>query len=97
MTDYMILATGTSPRQMKTVCEELDELAEQRGDHALGESGIEGESWMLIDFVDVVVHVFSQEARQFYDLDGLWGDAKPVEWNDQPTESRPAATGEVQS
>jgi len=87
VTDYMILATGTSPRQMKTVCEELDEMAEQRGDHALGESGIEGESWMLIDFVDVVVHVFSQDARQFYDLDGLWGDAKHLEWNDQPAKS----------
>jgi ribosome-associated protein len=39
---------------------------------------------MLIDFVDVVVHVFNQESRQFYDLDGLWGDAKPVEWRDEP-------------
>ena len=65
---------------MKTVCEELEELAEQRGDHALGESGIDGESWMLIDFVDVVVHVFSQEARMYYDLDGLWGDAPRVTW-----------------
>src|SRR5438874_10403232 len=84
VTDYMILATGTSPRQMKTVCEDLDEMAEQRGDHALGESGIDGESWMLIDFVDVVFHVFSQEARQFYDLDSLWGDAKLVAWDNVP-------------
>ena len=75
----MVLATGTSPRQMRTVC---DELAEQRGERAFGTDGIEssGESgWMLIDFVNVVAHVFSQDARAFYDLDSLWGDAKKVE------------------
>ena len=92
VTDYMLLATGTSPRQMRTVCDELAELAEQRGEHALGTDGIEssgepgatGESgWMLIDFVTVVFHVFSQDARAFYDLDSLWGDAKKVEWSDQ--------------
>jgi ribosome-associated protein len=94
----MLLATGTSARQMRTVCDELAEIAEQRGEHALGTDGIEssgepgatGESgWMLIDFVNVVVHVFSQDARAFYDLDSLWGDAKKVEWSHQP----PAAPG----
>jgi len=77
----MILATGTSPRQMRTVCDDVAEMAEQRGNRSSGLNGLEGESWMLIDFFDVVVHVFSQEARSFYDLDGLWGDAKRVEWN----------------
>jgi ribosome-associated protein len=81
VTDYMVLATGTSPRQMRTVCDDLAEMADQRGTRPFGENGLEGESWMLIDFVDVVVHVFSQEARSFYDLDSLWGDAKRVEWN----------------
>jgi ribosome-associated protein len=80
VTDYMVLATGTSARQMRSVCDDLAELAQQRGDRALSDNGLEGESWMLIDFVHVVVHVFSQEARQFYDLDSLWGDAKRIEW-----------------
>ena len=82
----MILATGTSARQMRSVCDELAELAEQRGEQALNIDGVEaGESgWMLIDFVTVVFHVFSQDARAFYDLDSLWGDAKKVEWSDQP-------------
>ena len=83
----MVLATGTSPRQMRTVCDELAELAEQRGERAFGTDGIEssGESgWMLIDFVNVVAHVFSQDARAFYDLDSLWGDAKKVEVPLQP-------------
>src|SRR5688572_7004836 len=76
VTDYMVLATGTSARQMRTVCDQLDEMAEQRGEHALGTDGIEGTregggrggedtgggGWMLIDFVTVVVHVFTQDA-----------------------------------
>ena len=89
----MILATGTSPRQMRTVCDELAEMAEGRGEHALSSEGVEagGESgWMLIDFVTVVVHVFSQDARSFYDLDSLWGDAKKVEWNDSPPPATPS-------
>ena len=83
VTDYMVLATGTSPRQMRTVCDDIAEMAQQRGEKPLGEDVGQSESWMLIDFVDVVVHVFSAEARQFYDLDGLWGDARTVQWNDQ--------------
>ena len=51
----------------------------------LAQCGTDGESWMLIDFVDVVLHVFNQESRMFYDLDGLWGDAKKVEWKEAAT------------
>ena len=81
VTDYMILATGTSGRQMRSVCDDLAEWAGERGIRALNEDGLEGQSWMLIDFVDVVVHVFNTESRSFYDLDSLWGDAQRVEWN----------------
>jgi ribosome-associated protein len=80
--DFFVIATGTSARQMRTVVDELAELGENRDFAPLTTSGTEGESWMLLDCVDVVVHVFSDEARRFYDLDGLWGDAKRVEWND---------------
>lgn len=73
---------------MKTVCQEAAEFGEGQDYAPLSESGTEGDSWMLIDFVDVVLHVFSQESRMFYDLDGLWGDAKKVEW--QPAESAAA-------
>ena len=82
VTDYMILASGTSARQMRSVCDELAEWAqEQHKVRALNSDGLEGESWMLIDFVDTVVHVFNDEARLFYDLDSLWGDAKRIELN----------------
>ena len=83
VTDYFVIATGTSARQMRSVCDEAGEFGETQDYGALSQSGTEGDTWMLIDFVDVVLHVFNQESRQFYDLDGLWGDAKKVEWKEQ--------------
>jgi ribosome-associated protein len=80
ITDFLVIGTGTSPRQMRTVCDELEEIAEPKGHYKLSRSGDESGQWIVIDFVDVVCHVFSPEARGFYDLDNLWGDAKPVEW-----------------
>ena len=79
VTDFMVLATGTSPRQMQTACDEVQELGEPRGFRSLSRSGDNGH-WTCIDLVDVVVHVFSQEARMYYDLDNLWGDARKVQW-----------------
>jgi ribosome-associated protein len=80
VTDFMVLATGTSPRQMRSAVDDVDEMAEPLGHRALARSDDGAGNWMLMDFVDVVVHVFSQEARSYYDLDGLWGDAQRVEW-----------------
>jgi ribosome-associated protein len=92
VTDYMVIATGTSPRQMRTVCNDLADWAvNERGVRPYHADGLESEMWMLIDFVDVVVHVFNPEARLFYDLDSLWGDAQRVEWNDNPLPPPPNA------
>ncbi len=83
ITDFLVITTGTSPRQMRTVAEEVMEMAEQRGDRPLSSNGLEGGSWIIADFIDVILHVFSPEARSYYDLDNLWGDARRVEW--EPT------------
>ena len=80
VTDYLILATGSSARQMGTVMSEMEELGQGRGFGCLSRGGYEGDTWLLCDMVDVVVHVFNQESRLYYDLDSLWGDAKRVEW-----------------
>jgi len=80
VTDYFVLATGTSPRQMRSVCEDIEEMGLPHNYRALTRSGYEGENWILVDFFDVVVHVFNPDARQYYDLDGLWGDAKRIDW-----------------
>ena len=80
VTDFMVIATGTSPRQMKTAVDDLEEMAGPRDFRPLSKAGDGGANWTCIDFIDVVVHVFSQEARLYYDLDGLWGDAAKVPW-----------------
>jgi ribosome-associated protein len=81
--DFFVIASGTSARQMRTVVEEIQELGDARGYSPMARSGYEGESWMLLDCVDVLVHVFNDTARHYYDLDGLWGDAKQVQWQEQ--------------
>ena len=83
--DFFVIASGTSARQMRTVVDELQELADARGYSPIARSGYEGETWMLLDCVDVLVHLFNDSARHFYDLDGLWGDAKQVGWQEAAT------------
>src|SRR3954452_21152565 len=78
--DYFVLASGTSAKQMRTVADQIGELGEKHNFPPLSASGYEGDSWILLDCFDVVVHLFSDESRRFYDLDNLWGDAKRVDW-----------------
>jgi ribosome-associated protein len=80
VTDFYVIATGTSTRQMRTVCDDLDELAVKMKFQSFHRSGYEGETWIAVDYVDVVLHIFNQDARLYYDLENLWGDAKKVEW-----------------
>ena len=83
VTDYYVIATGTSARQMRSVVDEIEEMGRDKfAMKPLSNSGYEGEQWILADYVDVIVHVFSGEARSHYDLDNLWGDAKKVEWKE---------------
>ena len=82
VTNFFILATGSSGRQMKSIAEQIEELGEPRKFIAFGRNGHEGDSWVLTDFVDVVLHIFSPTSRSYYDLDGLWGDAPRVEWKE---------------
>ena len=74
--DFIVLATGTSNRQMRSVAQDLWEFGAASGNPAFRTGGLDGDSWIIIDCVHVVIHVFSQDARMFYDLDNLWGDAK---------------------
>ncbi len=80
VTDFFLIASGTSPRQMRSACEEIEEMAQLHDYRAITRSGYESQSWMLTDYVDMVVHVFSDDARHYYDLDNLWGDAPRIEW-----------------
>jgi ribosome-associated protein len=89
VTNYFVIATGTSARQMRAVAEQVEELGAPRRFTPLSRSGYEGDNWILTDFVDVVLHVFAPEARSYYDLDGLWGDAPRVPWQETPRLTQP--------
>ena len=78
--DYFVLATGTSSRQLRSVGEELVELARARDFAPMNRSSASSDAWILVDCFDVVIHLFSEDARHYYDLDNLWGDAKKVAW-----------------
>lgn len=78
--DYFVLGTGTSDRQMHAVLGHLEELAKRQGRRPYNVSNPREASWILVDYVDVMVHLFDASHRTYYDLDGLWGDAPRVEW-----------------
>ena len=77
-TDFFMIATGTSDRQRRTVIDEITQLAKTSGFQRFGQAGYEQGRWILVDFVTVVVHVFDEEYRKYYDLEMLWGDAKQL-------------------
>ena len=78
VTDYFVIATGTSNRQMRTVADEINEISDKHGFSIFGRAGYEQARWILLDFIDVVVHIFDKEYREYYDLELLWGDAKKL-------------------
>ena len=76
--DYLVLMTGQSDRHVATLAESVEETLGKAGVRAISVEGLPSGSWVLIDFVDVVVHVFLEETRSLYDLDGLWMDARRI-------------------
>lgn len=77
-TDFFVIATGTSSRQMRTVADEICQTARDVNFERFGRAGYDQGKWILLDYVDVVIHLFDSEYRDFYDLELLWGDAKRV-------------------
>ncbi|MGB3477750.1 MAG: ribosome silencing factor [bacterium] len=76
ITDYFVICTGLSEIHNRTIAESLIEY--EKPTHI---EGFESDNWVLLDFIDVIVHVFLKETRQFYGLDRLWGDAPQVAYN----------------
>jgi ribosome-associated protein len=80
VTDFAVIATGTSDRQMSSVADRVTEYGRTLGERPFGTSGHGTDSWVLVDFVDVVLHVFGRAHREYYDLELLWGDAPRLDW-----------------
>lgn len=79
LADYFIIATGTSNTHVKSLSDEIEEKLKALGHMPSGVEGYRSNSWILLDYISVVVHIFTEEGRGFYDLDRLWTDGKMVE------------------
>ena len=76
LADYFVLCTATSTTQVKAMSDACEEAMEKQGETVHHIEGHRGGTWVLMDFSSVVVHIFMDEARKFYDLERLWGDAQ---------------------
>jgi ribosome-associated protein len=96
-TDYFVLCNGTNPRQIQTIADEVELRLKAAGIRPNNVEGYKQAEWILIDYVDFVVHVFSEKARKFYDLERLWKTAKHLEAADlkAPPKKRKAETRPV--
>jgi ribosome-associated protein len=91
--DYFVLATGTSRRQLHAISEEIDDVLEKElKDRRLGIEGYEDSRWIVLDYGSVVIHLFDEETRSYYDLESLWGDAKVVSLSDLGLSNSSAST-----
>ena len=82
LADYFLFCTGTSNTHVKTLCDHAEYTLEQLGEPMLGREGHRGNTWELLDYGSLVVHVFTEEAREFYSLERLWADAEQVDLQD---------------
>lgn len=77
--DFFVLATGQSRRQLHAISEQIDDALEKElGDRRMGIEGYAESRWIVLDYGNLVVHLFDDETREYYDLESLWADAKPV-------------------
>jgi len=89
ITDYFVIATGTSDRQMRSVADDIADHGRKIGQKLWKMAGQDTAEWIVMDFVDVVVHLFDEEHRRYYDLELLWGEAPKVRWQ-QRAAKKPA-------
>jgi len=86
---HFVICTGTSAQQLRALGNEVTDLGLAKGFSVLGRAGVQQGRWVLIDFVDVVVHLFDDEFRNVYDLELLWGDAPNIDWRGCPSQGDP--------
>jgi ribosome-associated protein len=97
-TDYFVLCTGSNPRQIQAISDEIESRLSQDGMRPAHTEGYNQAEWVLLDYVDFVVHVFSPKARSFYDLERLWKSASKLNPGNlkalhAPAKRKPAARG----
>jgi len=78
-TDYFLLCSGKSDRQVQAIAQGIEEALKKKGIRPLGQEGMIGGRWILMDYEDVVVHIFLEPVRRFYDLEGFWIEAQRID------------------
>ena len=84
VTDYFVIATAFSRAQVLAIVESIGRDLKAAGTHKIGQEGNEGGQWVLLDYGDTVIHVFSPKLREYYGLESLWGDAPKIAWEREP-------------
>src|SRR5881296_889903 len=92
-TDYFVVCSGTNPRQIQAIADEVEERLHKAGLRPTHVEGYKQAEWVLLDYVDFVVHVFSEKARKYYDLERLWKSAKRLEPRELGARRRKRAAG----
>jgi ribosome-associated protein len=80
ISDYFIVCSTSNERQARAIAEDLRMRLKDMGKREMGVEGLEDARWVLQDFGDIVLHIFHESQREFYDIEGLWADAKQVRW-----------------
>lgn len=93
-TDYFLIASGTNPKQVQAIADEIELRLKREGTYPNNVEGYKQAEWILLDYVHFVVHVFSENARKFYDLERLWKSAKHISASDllKPSRARAASS-----
>jgi ribosome-associated protein len=91
LVDFFVIVTASSRRLGNAIASEIDAAMKKQGEAKLGLEGSEDGRWILIDYGDFVVHIFSPESRVYYSLEDIWGDAPQLDWQSEPAERETAA------
>lgn len=84
VSDYIVVCSADSEKQVQAIAYNIDDGLRKQGERPLGSEGLTSGRWALVDYGDVVVHVFLENIRKFYDIEGLWSDAPAVSVKDKP-------------
>lgn len=78
--DYFLICTGGNTRQIQAIADEIDQQGRELGEYPVSVEGYNNAEWVLVDYGDFLVHIFSEKARAYYDLERLWRDARHLKW-----------------
>lgn len=95
-TDTLMICSGSNTRQNQTISDEIEQELKKMGDIPHSVEGYTSADWILMDYGDYVVNIFSEKTRAYYDLERLWRDAKPMQWSSAPAPTRkPVRSGKA--